>query len=60
MPGDLESLARVGALVESPAFYPYLLGLNNLRLVATLRQMENGGFCKPVWESTCPLFKLTP
>jgi ABC-2 type transport system ATP-binding protein len=33
-PGNPESLARVGALVESPAFYPYLSGLDNLRVVA--------------------------
>jgi len=33
-PGDPKSLARVGALVESPAFYPYLSGLDNLRVVA--------------------------
>ena len=59
-PGSPHGLRGVGALVESPAFYPYLLGLNNLRLVATLRQMENGGFCKPVRESTCPLFEFTP
>ena len=32
--GDPKSLARVGALVESPAFYPYLSGLDNLRVVA--------------------------
>ena len=33
-PGDPESLARVGALVESPAFYPYLSGRDNLRVIA--------------------------
>ena len=33
-PGHPESLARVGALVESPAFYPYLSGLDNLRVIA--------------------------
>ncbi len=33
-PGDPESLARVGALVESPAFYPYLSGWDNLRVIA--------------------------
>src|ERR687889_630447 len=35
LPGDPESLARVGALVESPAFYPYLSGRDNLRVVAS-------------------------
>jgi ABC-2 type transport system ATP-binding protein len=33
-PGDPEGLARVGALVESPAFYPYLSGRDNLRVMA--------------------------
>ena len=33
-PGDPESLARVGALIESPAFYPYLSGWRNLRIIA--------------------------
>lgn len=33
-PGDPAVLARVGSLVEGPAFYPYLSGGDNLRLVA--------------------------
>jgi ABC-2 type transport system ATP-binding protein len=33
-PGDAAGLARVGALVEGPAFYPYLSGRDNLRVVA--------------------------
>jgi ABC-2 type transport system ATP-binding protein len=33
-PGTPGSLARVGAIVESPAFYPYLTGRENLRLLA--------------------------
>jgi ABC-2 type transport system ATP-binding protein len=33
-PGDPEGLARVGALVESPAFYLYLSGRDNLRVIA--------------------------
>ena len=33
-PGAPEGLARVGALVESPAFYPYLSGKDNLRVMA--------------------------
>src|SRR5215212_2777921 len=33
-PGHPESLARVGALVELPAFYPYLSGRDNLRVIA--------------------------
>jgi len=33
-PGAPASLAKVGALVESPAFYPYLSGRDNLRVAA--------------------------
>src|ERR671932_1938376 len=34
-PGDPEGLARLGALVESPTFYPYLSGRDNLRVIAS-------------------------
>jgi len=33
-PGTPAGLARVGSLVESPAFYPYLSGRDNLRTMA--------------------------
>jgi ABC-2 type transport system ATP-binding protein len=33
-PGTPNGLERVGALVESPAFYPYLSGRDNLRVIA--------------------------
>ncbi|MEV6813979.1 ABC transporter ATP-binding protein [Micromonospora sp. NPDC051296] len=33
-PGTPSQLARVGALIESPAFYPHLSGRDNLRLAA--------------------------
>jgi ABC-type multidrug transport system ATPase subunit len=33
-PGSPEGLARIGALVEAPAFYPYLSGRDNLRVLA--------------------------
>jgi ABC-type multidrug transport system ATPase subunit len=33
-PGDPESLARIGALIESPAFYPHLSGWRNLCVIA--------------------------
>ncbi len=32
-----EALARVGAIIESPAFYPYLSGRDNLRVLGKLR-----------------------
>src|SRR6266508_4057816 len=35
-PGDPDGLARVGAMVEEPAFYPYLSGRDNLRVMARL------------------------
>ena len=33
-PGTPQSLARVGVLIEAPAFWPYLSGRDNLRLLA--------------------------
>jgi ABC-2 type transport system ATP-binding protein len=33
-PGSPPSLARVGALIETPAFYPFLSGRDNLRVLA--------------------------
>jgi ABC-type multidrug transport system ATPase subunit len=33
-PGSPQSLARVGALIESPTFYPFLSGRDNLRVLA--------------------------
>lgn len=34
-------LARTGAIVEQPAFYPYLSGRKNLEIVASLRGIED-------------------
>ena len=34
IPGAPEGLRRIGSLVESPAFYPYLSGRENLKVVA--------------------------
>ena len=34
-PGDPRTLARTGSLVEAPAFYPYLSGRDNLRVLAS-------------------------
>jgi ABC-type multidrug transport system ATPase subunit len=34
-PGSPASLARVGAMVEAPVFWPYMSGYDNLRLLAT-------------------------
>jgi ABC-2 type transport system ATP-binding protein len=35
MPGTPASLIKIGAIVETPAFYPYLSGRDNLRVLAT-------------------------
>src|SRR5260370_3086293 len=35
-PGEPAGLARIGSLIESPGFYPYLSGRENLRVVADL------------------------
>ncbi len=38
-PGDPRGLARIGAMVETPAFYPYLSGRDNLRVLARYCQV---------------------
>ena len=40
-PGDARGLARIGALVDSAAFYPYLSGRENLRVVADLARVPH-------------------
>ena len=35
-PGHPEGLARIGSLIEGPAFYPHLSGWDNLRVLARL------------------------
>ncbi|HKV57254.1 MAG TPA: ABC transporter ATP-binding protein [Ktedonobacteraceae bacterium] len=37
-----EVLPRIGAMVETPVFYPYLSGLDNLRMVAAASGMRLG------------------
>src|ERR687895_1003003 len=34
-PGTPEALARTGALIETPTFYPFLSGRDNLRVLAS-------------------------
>jgi ABC-type multidrug transport system ATPase subunit len=34
-PGTPDSLAKIGAMIEQPGFYPYLSGVDNLSLLAT-------------------------
>ncbi|MFC9963569.1 ABC transporter ATP-binding protein [Nocardia ignorata] len=40
-PGDPESLAHIGVLIESPGFYPYLSGRDNLRVMARYRRIPD-------------------
>ena len=35
-------LQRIGAIVETPVFYPYLSGLDNLRVIAAMSGMAQG------------------
>jgi ABC-2 type transport system ATP-binding protein len=37
-----EILRRIGAIVETPVFYPYLSGIDNLRIVAAASGMKPG------------------
>src|SRR5260370_14145404 len=39
-PGSPAGLARIGSLIESPGFYPYLSGRENLRGVADLASVN--------------------
>lgn len=47
-PGPLSGLSGVGALVETPAFYPYLSGRKNLELVARLSGVPHASGDDPV------------
>jgi ABC-2 type transport system ATP-binding protein len=40
-PGDPKSLARIGSLIESPGFYPYLSGRANLKVVADMAGVKS-------------------
>src|SRR3989441_10662273 len=41
-PGDPEGLRRIGSLVESPAFWPYLSGRENLKIVSDYAGVPHG------------------
>ena len=41
VPGSPDGLQKIGALVESPAFYPYLSGRDNLRVMARYAGIPN-------------------
>ena len=39
-PGEPAGLARIGSLIESPGFYPYLSGRENLRVMADMARVS--------------------
>src|SRR5579864_6297748 len=39
-PGERHGLAKIGSLIESPGFYPYLSGRENLRVLADLASVD--------------------
>jgi ABC-type multidrug transport system ATPase subunit len=39
-PGSAKGLAQVGAMIEQPGFYPYLSGVDNLRLLAAYARVD--------------------
>jgi ABC-2 type transport system ATP-binding protein len=39
-PGDPRAVARTGALIEGPGFYPYLSGRDNLRVMARYQGLD--------------------
>jgi len=41
-PGAPEGLSRIGAMIEAPAFYPYLSGRDNLRVLARHARIDVG------------------
>src|SRR2546421_2342691 len=39
-PGDPKGLGKIGTLIESPGFYPYLSGRENLRVIADMASVS--------------------
>ena len=54
-PGTPQSLEKVGAMVEAPAFYPYMSGYDNLRMLA----IYNGAPAKRI-DEVLEQVELTP
>ncbi len=42
VPGTADSLAKTGAMIETPAFYPHLSGRNNLWMLARYASVSEG------------------
>jgi ABC-2 type transport system ATP-binding protein len=41
LPPSKETRKKIGAILEAPAFYPYLSGYDNLKVVAQIKQISN-------------------
>jgi len=54
-PGEPSGLARIGAIVETPAFYPYLSGWDNLKVIADYCRVPDGRLADAL-----ELVELTP
>jgi len=53
-------LQRVGAIVETPTFYPYLSGIDNLRVMAANSGMLLGEANEPRYEEILTIVDLAP
>ncbi|GER87115.1 ABC transporter ATP-binding protein [Dictyobacter vulcani] len=51
-------LQRIGAIVETPTFYPYLSGIDNLRVIAANSGMKLGGTNKARYEEVLDIVEL--
>ena len=49
-PGSPSSLMQVGAMIEQPAFYPFLSGFENLRLLASYAGADTSRICEVLAE----------
>jgi len=54
-PGEPSGLARIGAIVETPAFYPYRSGWDNLKVIADYCRVPDGRLADAL-----ELVELTP
>lgn len=46
LPPSKDSRKKIGAILEAPAFYPYLSGYDNLKIVAQIKQVSFGQIAK--------------
>lgn len=53
-----DALSRLGAIVEAPVFYPYLSGIDNLRVIAAASQMKSGRVNQPTIDRVLDVIDL--